>query len=722
VLLVVAGCLAWAQPNATQPAGTAAHDKLSITTTGVISSGADPAGFFGAGPNLGGQDYTMTILLDSLGSSYFAGKSGTFASDIADPIKGSVTVTVNGRAMKSALVNATSATLVEDQYHFYAANSGLDTPANFASASQDIQCATACVPYANLRTAFSYTLQSEDAGLDTFTFTSADGAAMVTFTGAPVNIAVESSRGKKIPPKPAMASSSNPCDPRYYGAIDDGAIGTNAGTDNTAAIQSAIDACAASGGGIVPLRLAGGTGVYRTGPIMLASHVLLDVNAGVTLLGTTDHSRYSIAYLNYPMPGTGVDPPQPTKPYEALVVAYNAVDTGIIGTGTINGQGNVTAADGGPSWWTLPPPAIGVTVNGTTWYREPYTDIPTSNGTPRPWLVEFYKCRRVAVSGITLVDSPMWTLVFRYSRRITVANYHVRNYLDGLLRMPSAVGPNTDGIDLVGASHVNIANMTASVGDDDIAIKSGLPLNVVNGVAVDSDPNEIGLPSLATHDVRIGNSMFTGGSGISVGSEAANGVYNLTVENIQSVGPTNTGFRIKTGRTRGSYRTGDYNITVRNMKLTNVAQPIVLNAYYPASTGPVETIGNPSTYDNPQPITAITPNVHDVTISGLTATGATSTSLIVGVPESCILNVSLDNVNITTSNAAAGFQLRNMTGTFTNVNVTNTRTGAPAYAVQENVDISSMASPGLPTQVTPPLATAPAGAPCGRNAPGGSVP
>jgi hypothetical protein len=123
----------------------------------------------------------------------------------------------------------------------------------------------------------------------------------------------------------------------------------------------------------------------------------------------------------------------------------------------------------------------------------------------------------------------------------------------------------------------------------------------------------------------------------------------------------------------------------------------------------------------PQQITAITPNVHDITISGLTATGATSESLVVGVPESCILNVNLDNVNIATSNSTAGFQLRNMTGTFTNVKITDTHSGAPVYAVQENVNITGVGSPGLTTQVTSPLATTPAGAPCGRY-PIGAVP
>ena len=712
MLMLAAGSLACAQQV------TATPGKLRITTTGTISSGTDSDGMFGAGTNLAGQSYTLTIRYDAPGSSYFAGARGTFASDIGDPIQGRVTVTVGGNSFTAPLLRSTSATLADDFYHFYAANSGMDTAGNFASVSQDVECVNACVPRANLRTSFFYTLKSGDVGVDTYTFTNAAGTATVSFVGAPASIGLKSHRRRGTR---RTAPDQNACDPLNYGAVGDGAIGANSGTDNTTAIQTAIDACAAAGGGIVPLRMSGGMGIYRTGPIMLASHVLLDVNAGVTLLATTDHSQYSIAYLNYPMPGTGADPFQPTRPYEALVFAYKAAGTGIIGTGRIDGQGNVAAADGGPSWWTELSPGIGVTVNGTTWYREPYTDIPTSNGTPRPWLVEFYQCTGVAVNGITLIDSPMWTLVFRYSSRIAVSDYHVENYIDGALTQPAATGGNTDGIDLVGASYVNIANMTATVGDDDIAIKSGLPLNVVNGITVASDPNEIGLPELSTHDVTIGNSTFTGGSGISVGSEASNGVYNLLIENIRAFGPTNTGFRIKTGRTRGSYVIGDYNITVRNMTLTNVAQPITLYDYYPASNGPVEIVGNPATYDNPQQITSISPNVHDITISGLTATGATAVSLVVGVPESCILNVNLNDVNITTSNATAAFQLRNMTGTFTNVNITNTRSGAPVYAVQENVNITGVESPGLTTQVTPPLATTPAGAPCGRY-PVGTIP
>ena len=261
----------------------------------------------------------------------------------------------------------------------------------------------------------------------------------------------------------AAAAAGNPCSPLTYGAIGDGTVGTNNGTLNTTAIQAAINACAAQGGGIVSLsKVASGKNVYLTGPVQLLSHVLLQVNAGVTLLATTDEGQYSVAFLDYPMPGTTTAPFTPTAPYEALVFAFQAVDTGIIGAGTINGQGNVVSAStnrpagtgtganrflgpsyigtttGSPttkySWWTLPVPAgTQVSVNGTPWYPAPQADVPTSNGPVRPWLVEFYQCQNVTVNGITLVDSPMWNMVLRNDSNVTITNYHVQNYSDAAL-------------------------------------------------------------------------------------------------------------------------------------------------------------------------------------------------------------------------------------------------------------------------------------------------
>ena len=469
----------------------------------------------------------------------------------------------------------------------------------------------------------------------------------------------------------AQVLRGDPCSPLTYGAVGDGV------TDNTIAIQSAIDACAKTGGGPVRLPLESGKGIYLTGPITLASYVTLQIDKGVTLLGTTDHAKYHVAFLNYPYHAN-----------EALVSAYQAVYTGIVGPGTIDGQGGAPALGGGPSWWKLTQPS-GATVDGTTWYAAPYADIPTSNGVPRPWLVEFYECDNVTVNHITMTNAPMWNLVFRYSKHITVSEYTATVTPD-----PSIA--HTDGIDLVGSSYATLLFLNIATGGDAVALKSGLPLNV----PIADDPNEAGLPQLPSHDVQIANSTFTNGNGIVIGGEAVNGVYNVVARNIVE-NDTGYGVLIKSSRARGSYATGVYNIMAQNLTLTGVRQPLAISAYDPAVGGPVEPPNDP-----PRAITALTPNIHDITISDLTATGATAESVIVGLPESCIRNVNLSNVSI--KGRSAGLRLRNMTGTFTSVTSTLPNEDPP-FVVQENVTVTKAGTMPAITN------TAPLGSPCGRN-------
>ena len=475
----------------------------------------------------------------------------------------------------------------------------------------------------------------------------------------------------------AAAHAAGPeCSPLTYGATGDGV------TDNTAAIQSAIDGCEATyGGGVVRLSVENGKGTYLSGPIRLANHIRLQIDKGATLLGTTDHSKYRAAFLNYPYHAT-----------EALVSAYQAVDTGIIGSGTIDGQGGMPAADGGPSWWKLTQ-AEGATTAGTTWYAAPYADIPTSNGVPRPWLVEFYQCSGVTVNDVTLTNAPMWNLVLRYSQYITVSELSVTV-------TPDPHVANTDGIDVIGSSGATLIFLNINSGGDSVALKSGLPLNV----PIADDPNEAGLPQLPTHDVQIINSKFSNGNGIVVGSEAANGVYNVLAKNIIGTG-IGHGLLVRSDRIRGNQAAGDYNIWLENATLTDVKQPLAISAYDRSSDGAVEP-----PYDPPQPVTPNTPNIHDVTIKNMTATGATQPSLIVGLPESCIRNVVLDHVSIATS--SAGLQLRNMTGTFTNVTST-LPAGNPPLAVQENVTVTAAGTTPAITNTPPQTATTPPEQPCG---------
>jgi hypothetical protein len=87
------------------------------------------------------------------------------------------------------------------------------------------------------------------------------------------------------------------------------------------------------------------------------------------------------------------------------------------------------------------------------------------------------------------------------------------------------------------------------------------------------------------------------------------------------------------------------------------------------------------------------------------------------------------------TSAAGMFQLRNVQGTFTNVNLTSTHTPPIApFAVQENVHVTATGTPGINSLsngeflnspvTTHPLATTPAGADCAatNNYPQGTTP
>jgi polygalacturonase len=450
--------------------------------------------------------------------------------------------------------------------------------------------------------------------------------------------------------------SSTTCDIRASGAANDGT------TDNTAAIQAAIESCAGQGGGIV---LVDGGGTYVTGPLHLESHVFLKIVAPAVLKNTVDHALYQPAFIGYPFqfandPSvTGVGPSLPGHP-EAMISGNGLTDTGVIGDGTIDGSGADSppaSIDNGQSWLAMAKAAKSLTdysrasfqdnavLGATSYASQSYPDIPTTNGLPRPWFVEFYNCMNVSIGSVLLTNSPMWDLVLRYDTNVEVTGLRVLN---------DPTAPNTDGIDPVGSQKLRFSNLAISTGDDDIAIKSGLP-GIPSGVYYQPPYN---LPRLPTSDLTVENSTFGRGGGLAIGSETVNGIQHIRARNIQFLG-TGDGIHLKTGRDRGNQI---FDIVISDLQMTDVGTPLLLSEYYPTIPGPTQG-------DIAQPEPANTrPYVHDITISNVQANNPgtvlnqiTGPSQIIGIPESPIYNLTLENIMLNSS-APNYIRLRNVNG------------------------------------------------------------
>ena len=181
--------------------------------------------------------------------------------------------------------------------------------------------------------------------------------------------------------------------------------------------------------------------------------------------------------------------------------------------------------------------------------------------------------------------------------------------------------PNTDAIDPFSSSNIVIDHVFSSVGDDNIAIKSG---------AINSPG-----PDAPSKNITITDCTFENGHGLSIGSEIAGGAQNIHAERIHFKG-TDQGIRIKANRDRGADVS---NISFKDIDMVEVKTAILISEYYPKALPEGEVAS--------APVTRLTPHFHDISIENVTAKGGMIAGVIVGsAGVASDVGLTLKNVHI----------------------------------------------------------------------------
>lgn len=364
---------------------------------------------------------------------------------------------------------------------------------------------------------------------------------------------------------------------------DFGARGDGIALD-TSAIQCAIDAAAQNNGGTILVP----AGKYVIGSIFLRDNITLHLDAGATLLGSQTITDYPIILTRW----EGV-----TQPTHAPLIAGNGLhNLAITGHGIIDGRGEI--------WWQH--------------HRAKTLDA------PRPRLISFANCTNILIEGVTLINSPAWTIHPVRCENVTIDKVTIRNPADS---------PNTDGINPDSCRNVRIANCHIDAGDDCITIKSG----------TEAEPPELRAPS---ENITITNcTMVHGHGGVVVGSEMSGDVRNVVIANCVFIG-TDRGIRLKSRRGRGGIVE---DIRATNIVMTDVLCPFTINLYYH-----INARGNQYVSDKqPQPVNNGTPIFRRIHYSHITARNAqAAAAFLYGLPEMPIADVSFDDITIAMANDA----------------------------------------------------------------------
>lgn len=346
---------------------------------------------------------------------------------------------------------------------------------------------------------------------------------------------------------------------------------------STTAINQAVTACFKNGGGRVVIP----AGNFKSGTIILKDNVEIHLSPGSTLYASTDPAdiprQQQPAYRSQKDPGG----------WFSLVYAENAVNIGISGSGTIDGQG--ARQKGRPGL-----------LDGDR------------DGRPRNILL--ISCKKVKVEGITMLNSGVWNQHYLNCEDVMVDHVNVFNHSN----------QNNDGIDIDGCRRFVLTNSIFDSDDDGICLKSTGPAGCEN--------------------VTISNCIVSSMcNAIKCGTESTGGFKNIVISNCV-VKPSASKFPSVFGHplhgiggialetVDGGIMEG---IIVNNIVIEGTECPIYVR---------LGTRGRKYKEDAPEPTAG---QIKNIRISNITAyhTGNFSCS-ITGVPLASIESISLDHIRL----------------------------------------------------------------------------
>lgn len=218
-----------------------------------------------------------------------------------------------------------------------------------------------------------------------------------------------------------------PCSAADFNVTGYGAKG-NGVTDDAKAIQRAIDACSASGGGSVVFP-SGKT--FMAGPLHLKSNVDLHLQSNSVLLANPDEAVYTESAFRGNR-GEGM----------MWISGKDIQNISITGQGRIDGNG--------------------VAFMGRE-LSDSYELKPVTDFDPRPHVLTLVNASNVKINGVTIANSAYWTVHLVGCYDVAISDISLLNNLK--IR-------NGDGIDIDHSRKVRISNCFIESGDDCICLKN----------------------------------------------------------------------------------------------------------------------------------------------------------------------------------------------------------------------------------------------------------